>query len=44
MKKGEVKQILHDRLHHLTMHNEYGRDIRIDEIKILKLILKDRLK
>jgi len=42
MKKQALK-ILDDRIHHLSMHNEEGKSIRIDEIKILKGILKDRL-
>ena len=41
--KQQILKILDDRLHHLSMHNEEGKDIRIDEIKILKGIVRDRL-
>ena len=37
----KVTEILNARLHHLSMHNEFGKEIRIDEIKILKGIIKD---
>ena len=39
----QIIKILDDRLHHLLMHNEEGKEIRIDEIKILKGIVRDRL-
>ena len=41
--KQQILKILDNRLQHLSMHNEEGKDIRIDEINILKGIIKDRL-
>ena len=38
---NEAIEILNKRLQHHNLHNEYGRDIRIDEVKILKIIMKD---
>ena len=40
----EINKIFNDRIHHLTMNNEQDKEIRIDEIKKLKLIFKGRLK
>ena len=37
----KVMEILNQRLHHHSIHNEVGKDIRINEVKILKLIIKD---
>lgn len=39
-----ILSIFNDRLHHLSIHNEEGKEIRINEIKILKGIVEDRLK
>lgn len=41
--KQQTLKILDDRLNHLSMHNEEGKEIRIDEIRILKGVFKDRL-
>ena len=41
---NKVLDILNNRLHHLSIHNEENKDIRISEILILKGIFKDRLK
>lgn len=38
----KILEILNNRLEHHNLHNEFGKDIRIDEVKILKLIIKDR--
>jgi len=39
--KQEIIRILDNRLHHHALHNETGKDTRIDEVKILKGIIKD---
>lgn len=40
----EIIEILNNRLSHHALHNEIGKDIRIDEIKLLKGVFKDRYK
>jgi len=39
--KQEILNLFNERLSHHNLHNEYGKDIRIDEVKILKLIIKN---
>jgi hypothetical protein len=37
-----VIDIINTRIQHHALHNEEGKHTRIDELKILKLIIKDR--
>ena len=39
--KDKMLEILNNRLYHHALHNETSKDIRIDEVKILKGIIKD---
>ena len=39
----KATEILNQRLHHLSMHNEFGKGIRIDEVKILKGVIRDNV-
>jgi len=41
--KSRVFKIIDDRITHQSLHNEIGKAAKIDELKILKLLLKDRL-
>lgn len=43
MFRNIVSQIIDNRITHQSLHNEPCKDCKIDELKILKLILKDRL-
>ena len=37
----EILKIIDNRINHNAINNEITKDIRIDELKILKLIIKD---
>ncbi|MEK6879747.1 MAG: hypothetical protein AABY22_09080 [Nanoarchaeota archaeon] len=41
--KKEIIQIINDRITHHSLHNEYGKEVRIDELNILKGIVKDKI-
>ena len=41
MEIPQIISILNSRLQHHALHNEIGKDIRIDEVKILRGIIKD---
>ena len=42
--RNEVLKVLTNRIQHHSLHNEEGKIIRLDELKVLELIFKDRLK
>ncbi len=43
MLRNRVNKVIDDRISHHSLHNEPCKDSKIDELKILKLILRDRL-
>ena len=39
---NKILQIINDRISHHSLHNEEGKRYKIDELKILKIIFKDK--
>lgn len=40
---NSINTIINNRLSHQNLHNEEGKQYKIDELKILKMIVRDEL-
>ena len=39
---SDILEVINDRITHHSLHNEEGKKYKIDELNILKIILKDK--